>query len=86
MSAVLALEKHCLHKCHLYSEDIEHLYSLEIYDLFLDVHTSYSEAFYGQLQYGFAVWTVLGCFQVAVEQVVVWMGVEGVVIMPRYHC
>ena len=35
MSAVLALDKHCLHKCHFYSEDIEHLYSLEIYDLFL---------------------------------------------------
>ena len=60
--AVLAMDKHCLHKCYLYCEDIEHLYSLEIYDLFLDVHTSYSEASYGQLQYGFAVWAVLGCF------------------------
>ena len=62
MSTVLALDRHCLHKCHLYSEDIENLYSLEIYDLFLDVNTSYSEAFYGQLHYGFAVWTVLRCF------------------------
>ena len=36
MSSVLALDKHYLHKCHLYNEDIEHPHSLGIYDLFLD--------------------------------------------------
>ena len=43
MSSVLALDKHYLHKCHLYNEDIEHPHSLGIYDLFLDVRTFYNE-------------------------------------------